>query len=187
MKRVLVATTLVVSMAATVMADGFADLLPALLGGTDENKERQKRYERRYEIMMVRDSKQGKISPLRPVESPVAPEAQVVPVMPVMPVSHGAAYDGNAPVLEKVSIRAIALVYDVESGNGTLKVEVAGGSFSDVNSYIHDNIGKLVRNEAPGEDAPKVPPDALLEIEAITLVEDCMCEVKFTAKSTAAP
>lgn len=182
MKRTPVAATLAAAVAAPVMADGFGDLLSALLGGMDEDKERQKRYERRYEIMMVRDSKQGKIPPLRPVNSPVAPEAQVVPVMPVVPVANGAACESNAPAPEKVSVAAVALEYDIDSGNGTLKVEVSGGSFGDVNRYIHDNIGKLVRNEAPGEDAPKVPPDARLNVESMMVCEDGICEVRFSAR-----
>ena len=58
-------------------------------------------------------------------------------------------------------------------------------SFSAVNRYIRANIGKLARNDAPGEAAPKIPPDARLKIESITVDEDDVCEVKFRTNEEA--
>ena len=170
MKKVLIVFALLnVSPFALSAGDGLSNLFSALFGAADENKARQKRYERRYEIMMVRDAKRGRIPQLRPVDSPVAP------------IGGYAADSGTA---EKVSITVKSLVYDENIGTGILKLEINSGAFKDVNDYIYANIGKLVRNDAPGEDAPKVPPGSKLEIESMSIREANICDVLFTAKAS---
>ena len=178
MKKLLIVSTLLLMLpmvAAADMEDALGSLLSDIL---DPDAARRKRYARRYEIMMVRDAKQGRVTPLISVESPVMPVAAVAPMMPVAPVAASDAAD-NA---EKVSVRVESLAYDEKSGNGILKVAIVGGTFKEVNNYLHANIGKLIRNDAPGEDAPKVPPDAGIAIESLTIDENDVCEIKFTAR-----
>lgn len=176
MKKLLIAFTLLTLLPATLTA-GVEDLLGSMLGDMiDPNAARRKRYARRYEIMMVRDAKQGRVTPMISVESPVKPAAAVAPVTPVVPA---VAPDGPNTA-EKVSVSVESLVYDEKSGQGVLKVKIVSGTFKEVNNYLHTNIGKLIRNDAPGEDAPKVPYDATITIESMTIVGDDVCIVRFS-------
>ena len=175
MKKLLIFSTMLLMLPMVAAAD-MDDVLGSLLGDMlDPDAARRKRYARRYEIMMVRDAKQGRVTPLISVESPVMPVAAVAPVTPVAPV---VACDA-AINAEKVSVRVESLAYDEKSATGILKVAIIGGTFKEVNNYLHTNIGKLIRNDAPGEDAPKVPPDAGIAIESLTIDENDVCDVKF--------
>ena len=145
---------------------------------SDKGDGRRERYRRRHEMLMERAMKRGQIVPV----VPVAPVAPVAPVMTVAPVSLYASGANNVSAPEGVSVRVRSLTYDEKDGRGVLRVEVLGGSFSAVNSYIRANIGKLARNDAPGEAAPKISPDAKLKIESIVIDEDGGCEVRFREK-----
>ena len=139
---------------------------------------RRERYRRRHEMLMERAMKRGQVVPV----VPVAPVAPVAPVMAVAPVSLYASGANNSTVADGVSVKVQSLTYDEDNGRGVLSVEVLGGSFSAVNRYIRKNIGKLARNDAPGDAAPKILPDAKLKIESIAIDEGDVCEVRFREK-----
>ena len=156
----------------------FAETSGVVVSQSEESSngdERRERYRRRHEMLMERAMKRGQVVPVMPV----APVVPVAPVMAVAPVSLYVSGSNNATVADGVSVKVHSLTYDESAGRGVLSVEVIGGSFSAVNRYIRANIGKLARNDAPGEAAPKIPPDARLKIESITVDEDDVCEVKF--------
>ena len=135
---------------------------------------RHERYRRRYELMAVREAKRRNAIPVMPV-APVAPVVPVTPVVPVVPVA-------VCDEVDAVSVKVESLVCDEAASNGVLTVEVVSGAFKDVNRHIRSKIGKLVRTDAPGEDAPKVPPDARLKITSITIDEDDVCTINFKVK-----
>ena len=177
MASVLAAT----SFAAFAETNGVSVSQPEDSGRGDERRER---YRRRHEMLMERAMKRGQVVPVVPVVPP--PPGAPVPPPPVVAVAPVSLYgNGSAnPALaeEPVFVKVQSLAYDESNGRGVLTVEVTGGSFSAANRYIRANIGKLARNDAPGEAAPKIPPDARLEIESITMDEDDFCEVKFKTK-----
>ena len=158
--------------------DGTSAAQPAMSGTVDARRER---YRRRHEMLMERAMKRGQVVPVMPA-APVSPVAPIAPVVAVAPVSLYGSGANNASAPEGVSVKFQSLTYDEDNGRGNLTIEVTGGSFSAVNRYIRTNIGKLARNDAPGEAAPKIPPDARLKIESITIDEDDLCEVKFSAR-----
>ena len=158
-------------MSLSVFADtnGVSEAEPA-----DKKDARHERYKRRYELMTVREAKRRNAIPVMPV-TPVAPVVPVAPVAPIVPVA-------VCDVAEDVPIKVESLAYNEASSNGVLTVEVVSGAFRDVNRHIRSKISKLVCTDASGEDAPKVPPDARLKIESITIDEDDVCKVKFRTK-----
>lgn len=174
-------------MASTFLAVSFASFAETngvVVSQSEESSngdERRERYRRRHAMLMERAMKRGQIVPVMPV----APVVPVAPVMAVAPTSLYATGARNVTVLDGVSVKVHSLTYDESAGRGVLSVEVIGGSFSAVNRYIRANIGKLARNDAPGEAAPKIPPDARLKIESITVDEDDVCEVKFRTNEEA--
>ena len=83
-------------------------------------------------------------------------------------------------VAEEVALRVVSLEYDDESRAGVLTVAILRGSFKKATRYIRKNLDRLVRKESPAESAAKVPANAKLKIESISINEDDHCEVKFT-------
>jgi len=144
----------------------------------EKDDARRERYRRRHEMLMERAMKRGQVVPV----VPVAPVPPVAPVVAVAPVSLYGAGTDPASASDGVSVKVSSLTYDENEGRGVLTVEVVGGSFTGINRYIRANIGKLARNDAPGDAAPKIPPDARLKIETITINESDFCEVRFVAK-----
>lgn len=176
MKRLFMASALL-----AVSFVSFAETNSVVVSQSEESSNgdgRRERYRRRHEMLMERAMKRGQVVPV----VPVAPVSPVAPVMAVAPVSLYASGANNASAPEGVSVKVQSLTYDESDGRGVLEVEVIGGSFSAVNRYIRANIGKLARNDAPGDAAPKIPLDARLKIGSITISEDDVCEVKFSAK-----
>lgn len=105
-------------------------------------------------------------------------------VVAVTPVSlYGNGSTNFALTAEPVHVKVLSLAYDEKEKYGVLAVEVIGGSFSDGNHHIRANIGKLARNDALGDAALRIPHDARLKIEAITINEDDLCEVRFKVRS----
>jgi len=176
MKRLLMASVLMVTSLASFAETNCVPASQSESSGSGD--ERRERYRRRHEMLMERAMKRGQVVPVVPVV-PVAPVAPVVAVAPVSLYGSGA---NNSSAPDGVSVRVQSLTYDENDGRGVLTVEVTGGSFSGVNRYIRANIGKLARNDAPGEAAPKIPPDARLKIKSVALGEDDVCEVRFVAK-----
>ena len=88
----------------------------------------------------------------------------------------------NVPVAEEVDVRVISLEYDAKTLKGILTVEILRGSFKKASKYIRRNLDDIVRKMSPAEDAAKIPADARLEIETISINESDRCEVKFVAK-----
>lgn len=180
MKRLFMASVLVVTSLAA-FAD-TNDVIVSQTEGSSKDDTRRERYRRRHEMLMERAMKKGRVVPVVPV-APVMPVAPVAPVVAVAPVSlYGNGAANSALGGETVSIKVQSLTFDENNGRGVLTIEVTDGSFSAVNRYIRTNIGKLARNDAPGEAAPKIPPDARLKIKSITIDEDDLCEVKFKAR-----
>ena len=176
MKRLFMASALLAVSFASFAETNSVAVLPSEESGTGDGQ--RERYRRRHEMLMERAMKRGQVVPVVPV-TPVAP---VAPVMAVAPVSLYASGTNNSTVEDGVSVKVQSLAYDEDNGRGVLSVEVLGGSFSAVNRYIRKNIGKLARNDAPGDAAPKIPPDAKLKIESIIIDEDDFCEVRFKEK-----
>lgn len=176
MKRLFMASALL-----AVSFVSFAETNSVVVSQSEESSNgdgRRERYRRRHEMLMERAMKRGQVVPV----VPVAPVSPVAPVMVVAPVSLYASGANNASAPEGVSVRVQSLTYDESDGRGVLGVEVIGGSFSAVNRYVRANIGKLVRADAPGEDAPKVPPNARIKIKSMTIDEDDVCAVMFKAR-----
>ena len=169
MKTIFIIAASLSLMPSVVLAD--AEPVPDSQGesaASTSDDARHERYRRRYELMTVREAKRRNAIPVMPV-APVAPVVSVAPVVPV------AVCDAT----EEVSVKVESLMYDEAASNGVLTIEVVSGAFKDVNRHIRSKIGKLVRTDAPGGDAPKVPPDARLKIESITIDEDDVCTIKF--------
>ena len=115
--------------------------------------------------------------------TPVPPISPVPPVPPV--VIHGTVTNEivrTMPVAEEVKVRVVSLEYDVKTHKGVLTVEILRGSFKKASKYIRKNLDDLVRRKAPAEDAAKIPSDAKLEIESISINESDCCEVRVKAK-----
>lgn len=181
MKRLLM-VFLLAALAFAVVAE-TDDVSAAQSATTEKDDARRERYRRRHELLMERAMKRGQVVPVVPVApAPPTPVAPVAPVVAVAPVSLYGVGANTASVSDGVSVKVLSLTYDENEGVGALTVEVVGGSFSGVNRYIRANIGKLARNDAPGDVAPKIPPDARLKIETITINESDFCEVRFVAK-----
>ena len=104
----------------------------------------------------------------------------VPPVPPVPPVLIRETVTNEVP--EEVSIRVVSLDYNADSRQGTLIVEIERGSFKKSNKYIRKNLAKIIRKQASPEAAAKIPTNAPLEIESISITTDDFCEVKFKAK-----
>ena len=117
------------------------------------------------------------------IEEPVPSVSPVEPVSPIVireTVTNNVVC--NVPVAEKVDVRVVSLEYDVKTGKGILTLEILRGSFKKASKYIRKNLDDLVRKKSPAEDAAKIPSDAKLEIESITINESDFCEVRFKAK-----
>lgn len=116
--------------------------------------------------------------------TPVSPVSPVSPVPPVV-IRETATNEivKPVPVAEEVAVRVIALEYDAKAGTGVLTVEILSGSFKKANKYIRRNFDDLVRKKSTSKDAAKVPADAKLEVESISVNESDFCEVRFKAKA----
>ena len=87
----------------------------------------------------------------------------------------------NVPVEEETEVRVVSLEYDAKTGTGVLTVEILRGSFKKANKYIRKNFDDLVRKKSPAKDAGKIPANAKLEIESISIKDNDRCGVKFAA------
>ena len=117
------------------------------------------------------------------IEEPVPSVSPVEPVSPIVireTVTNEVVR--QVPIAEEVTVRVISLEYDAKTRNGVLTVEILRGSFKKANKYIRKNFDNLVRKKSPAEDAAKIPANAKLEIESITINESDFCEVRFKAK-----
>ena len=109
---------------------------------------------------------------------------EVTPVPPVSPVPPVLIRDTvTKEVPEEVSIRVVSRDYNADSRQGMLIVEIERGSFKKANKYIRKNFVTLIRKQASPEAAAKIPANAPLEIESISITADDLCEVKFKVKS----
>ena len=182
MKRLLMVSLLAaLAFAAVAETDGASAAQSAT---AEKDDARRERYRRRHEMLMERAMKRGHVVPVVPVAPVPPPSASVSPppVVAVAPVSLYGAGTDPASMQYGVSVKVQSLTYDENEGRGVLTVEVVGGSFTGVNRYIRANIGKFARNDTSGDAAPKIPPDAWLKVESITINESDFCEVRFAAK-----
>ena len=104
----------------------------------------------------------------------------VSPVSPVPPVLIRETVTNEVP--EEVSLRVESLDYKADSRQGMLILEIERGSFKKANKYIRKNFVTLIRKQASPEAAAKIPANAPLEIESISITADDLCEVKFKVK-----
>lgn len=116
----------------------------------------------------------------------VTPVPPVPPVSPVPPVVVHETVTNEIvrtmPSSEEVKVRVVSLEYASAANKGMLTLEIVSGSFKKANKYIRSNFDHLVRMKSPTEDAAKIPPEAKLEIESISINDDDRCEVRFAAK-----
>ena len=117
--------------------------------------------------------------------TPVTPVSPVTPVPPLV-IRETVTNDvvRNVPVAEEVDVRVVSLEYDAKTHKGVLTVEILRGSFKKANQYIRRNFDDLVRRKSPAKDAAKIPVNAKLEIDAISINESDRCEVKFVVKES---
>lgn len=114
---------------------------------------------------------------------------EVTPVTPVEPVQPVVIHDTitnvverPVPVAEEVKVHVVSLDYNASTRQGVLVVEIDQGSFKKANEHVRKNIDDLVRKQASSKFGVKIPTDARLEIESISVNEKDQCEVKFTAR-----
>ena len=105
---------------------------------------------------------------------------EITPVPPVEPVKP-VVVTVEKDVPENLSVRVDSVEYDADMQHGILMLEIERGSFRDAAKYIRKNFQKLIRSKSPSGSA-RIPADSNLEIISISINENDLCEVKFTAK-----
>lgn len=123
------------------------------------------------------------------VES-VPPVSPVPPVTPVPPVSRVSVVTNTVVdtvtntlvkvVPEEVEVQVVDLEYDPEAQRGVLKLEVKKGSFQKAFKHIRSNFNDLLRRDGRAM-AAGVPLDAEWNIDGISVNEEDICEVLFSA------
>lgn len=114
--------------------------------------------------------------------TPVSPVSPVSPVQPVVILDTVTnVVERTVPVEEEVKVRVISLEYDAKTHNGLLTVEIVSGSFKQANKHVRKNFVDLIRKESSAKDAAKIPVDAILEIDAVTINAQGLCEINFMA------
>lgn len=139
-----------------------------------EDTEWNRRTERRRETRTTRV-----LESIPPVSS-VEPVSPVPPVEPVPVITNTVTNTLVRVVPEEVDVRVVGLEYDPENGKGTLEVEVAGGSFQKAFRHIRLHFGELLWQSGRAA-AAGVPVDAELDINGISVNEEDVCEVHFSA------
>lgn len=139
-----------------------------------EENEWHRRTERRRETRTVR------VAESIPAVSPVTPVSPVPPVGPVPVITNMVTNTIVRVVPEEIDVRVAEMEYDPEARRGVLKLEVKKGSFQKAFKHIRSNFNDLLRRDGRAM-AAGVPLDAEWNIDGISVNEEDICEVLFSA------
>lgn len=139
-----------------------------------ERNEWSRRTERRRETRTTRW-----VESIPPV-TPVTPVPPVTPVEPVPAVTNTVTNTLVRVVPEEIDLRVIGLEYDPATGKGTLRIEVASGSFQKAFRHIRLHFAELLLSGGRAA-AAGVPLGADWTIDGISVDEDNVCQVAFSA------